>query len=472
MNKKILFSIIAGVVLLAGGVVGAFTFIKSPKEAYLYAEYKSLNSAIEQLEQRFEEDLKWNELTKKHPTKTDYELSADVEDWYNFLDYEIIDAINSSSIDLTVQSDPKDNSMALSIGATIFDFTIDPFTAYLKDKKVVGEMPFQDEALEINIEKLLELSEEELGNACLKDADLERLIKQKEIITAEDLEHLQKKLLPEIIKSLPDKAFKKDGNELTMNLTSGDFEKILDVTADTLKEDKVIKRIVNDYLILEGECENYTVAEAIDEIMSEISNADIDSSLKSVITVEGSHIVERKLYIEDELVLKGTQNFKDKIVFDYEITDSENDITAILKGEIGTGKDIRDEFKIAIEEMEILYESKEEQDKKEREFERTITATDGYEEILLKWDGTQSFTGDSYVSDNEILFDIREGSVSLHVKSDSKKTKGFDLPKDTINLTDMSESEMEEYFTNDIAENFLIWAEDLIYEFQDLLNNF
>ena len=471
MNKKLLFGGIGGAILLAGGV-GAFTLLNSPKEAYLLAEYKTANSAIEQLEQRFEQDIKWADTVKNDATAMDIELSANIEDDYGYIDYEVVEAINSSSIDLTVQSDPKDHTYAISAGATIFDFTIDPFTAYLTDKKIVGEMPFQDEALELNLEKLFELSEEELNNVCISDDDVERLIKQREILSEDDIKHLQKELLPEIMKALPDEAFEKDGDQLTMELTGRDIEDLLDVVANTLKDDKVVKRVVNDLINLSGECEYYTVDEALDEMVSEISSTDIDRSMsiKSVITVDGSQIVERSLYFDDELVLEGTQNFKDGIEFDYDLIEPEYGTVGSITGEIGTGKEIRDEIEVSLEGEKVFsYENKETNDKKERDFSRAITVYDGYDNFTFNWDGTQSFAGDGNVSDNEIYLEVPgEGNVSLQVKTDSQTIKGIKLPKNTVDLTNMSTSEIEEYFEYEVAENLMNWAEDLVYELEDL----
>jgi len=470
MNKKIIFGGITGALVLAGGV-SAFALFNSPKEAYLYAEYKTANSAIEKLEQRFEEDIKWNDIVKTDATKMDMEISASVEDNYGYLDYAILEAINSSSIDFTMQSNPKETTYALSAGATILDFTIDPFTAYLTDKKIVGEMPFQEEAIEMSFEKLSELSGEE--SACSLDGDFERLMKQQDLLTEDDLKHIQKEILPEIYKAIPDEAFEKDGNQLTMQLTGSDIENLLDVAVNTLAQDEVVKRVINDTINVYGECETYTVDKVLDEMKAEISAIKVDSSttLKSVITVNNLIIVDRKLYIKDELVLEGKQNFKDGIVFDYEFMDPEYGTTATVKGEIGTGKNIRDEIEISTEgEAFLHYEGKETNNKKKRDFSRALTVNDGNDKVTFNWDGTQSFAGDGNVSDNEIYFEIPEqGKVLLHVKTDSKIIKGIDLPSNTIDLTSMSESEIEQYFQNEVAENFMYWTEDLISELGDLL---
>lgn len=469
MNKKILFSIIAGVVLLVGGVVGAFTLIKSPKEAYLYAEYKTANSAIEQLENRFKEELKWKDTVQSSPTKMDIEFSANVDADYGLMDYEILDALNSSSVNLTIQSNPKDSTYAFSAGANILDYAIDPFTAYLTDEKVIGEMPFQDEALEMSIEKLLDFSERELSNVCIQEEDFKRLMEQQGLLTEEDLEYLKDELIPAIYKAIPDEAFKKEDNNLTMELSGNDIENLLDATAKTLENDEVVKRIVNDYINLVGECEFYTAEELIDEITDNLSSIRVDISIKSVLTVKGSQIIERKLYINDEKLLEGTQNFKEGIVFDYEITDTYT--SGKIKGEIGTDKkDIEDEIEISVEgETVLLYEGKETHNKKERDFSRAVTFSDGYDDFTFNWDGTQSFAGDGNVSDNEFYFEVPgEGRLSLHMKTDSQKTKGIDLPSNTVDLTDMSHFEMEQYFENEVAEKFMYWAEDLIYELEDL----
>lgn len=471
MNKKLLFGGLGGAIVLAGGVA-AYTLLNSPKEAYLYAEYKTANSAIEQLEQRFEQDIKWADIVKTDATKMDMELSASVEDYYGYMDYEVLEAINSSSIDLTVHSDPKENTYALSAGATIFDFTIDPFTAYLTDKKIVGEMPFQEEALELNLEKLFDLSNEELNNACISDADVERLIKQRQLLSEDDLKHLQKEILPEIYKSIPDEAFEKEGDQLTLQLTGRDIEKLINVAANTLAQDKVVKRFVSDTIKLSGECEYYTVEEALDEMLADVSEIDVDPSvtIKSVITVDGSQILERKLYVEDELLLEGTQNFKDRIVFDYDFMEPGYGVIASIKGEIGTGKEIRDEIEISAEgETFFYYEGNETNGKSVRDFSRALTVYDGYDEFTFNWDGSQSFAGDGNVSDNEIYVEIPgEGILSLNLKTNSQKTKGIKLPRKTIDLTDMSTSEIERYFENEVADNFMYWAEDLAYELEDL----
>lgn len=470
MNKKFLVGGITGALVLAGGV-SAFALFNSPKEAYLYAEYKTANSAIEKLEQRFEEDIKWSDIVNTDATKMDMEISASVEDDAGYLEYEIVEAINSSSIDVTVQSNPQENTYALSVGAKILDFTIDPFTAYVTDKKMIGEMPFQEEALEMSLEKLSELSGEE--NACMLDEDFERIMKQQDLLTEEDLKHIQKEILPEIYKAIPDKAFEKDGNQLTMQLTGSDIENLLDVAVNTLAQDEVVKRVINDAIIVYDQCGTYTVDKVLDEMKAEISAIEVDSSttIKSVITVNNLLIVDRKLYIKDELVLKGTQNLKSGIVFDYEFIDPEYGTTATVKGKIGTGKNIRDEIEISNEgEMFLHYEGKETNNKKKRDFSRALTVNDGNDKVTFNWDGTQSFAGDGNVSDNKIYFEIPDqGKLSLYVKTDSQKTKGFDLPSNTVDLTGMSESEIEQYFQNEVAENFMSWTEELMYELGDLL---
>lgn len=469
VTKKTL-GIIGASTLLVGGVSAYILLDKTPKEAYLYAEYKTGKEMIEFFADRYEEELAWAEKTSKNPSKNEFELSANIEDYNYNLSSELVDAINSSSINLVMESDPKEKQIAMGVGATILDYDVDNFTFYITDESSMLELPFQDEALKVGHQDLVDIIEDMAGESiCLKGEDLANILTNQSVLEEDDLEYLQKEYGKLLMDILPDEAFTRNDDTITMELSGKDLENIIEEFANFAENDRELIRILKEVVHYSDPCSEIDFEEELKLLFDGLKDLDIDGELISKIWIEKNIITKRTIEVGG-LEIKAKQSIDENLVFDYEFKDDYYGSLFTVEGKFTSGERIKDSLTIENSDVVLTYESNERIDKDTRKFEREFYYNDYYSEFALNWDGDYSVSGDKMSGEHNIYMEIPgEGKVGLAVKNTNVITKKINLPKNTVDIGKMTTSEIEEYLEYEIAPNAQKWGEGLFKELEDIL---
>lgn len=469
ITKKTL-SIVGVSTLLVGGVSAYILLDKSPKEAYFHAEYKTGKKIVEFFADRYEPELAWAEKTNKKPSKNEFELSANIEDYNYNLSPELIDAINSSSVNMVVQSNPKEKQMAMGVGATLLDYEIDNFTYYITEKSSILELPFQEEALEVEHEDLIDMMEEMTGESiCFNGEDLVKRLTNQSILKEKDVKYLKKKYGKLLIDILPDEAFTRKDDTITMELSGREIEEALEKFADFAQKDRELLRIMKDLAQYSDPCNDIDMEDELERFFDNLRDLDIDGEIVSKIWIEKNIITKRSMEL-GELEIKAKQSIdKEELVINYEFKEY-GDTLLSVDGKFTSGERIKDKLTFETYDGLLTYKSSERLEKDKREFKREFLFTDYYDEFSLNWDGNYTISGDKMSGEHNIYMEIpREGKIGIALKNKSALTKSINIPKDTVDLGKMTTSEMEEYIENEIVPNAQKWGEDLFENLEDLL---
>lgn len=469
MKKTLLFGGI-GTVVLAGGISAYSIYDKTPKEAYFYAEYKTADAAMEFITDRYAPELTWYETQLEKPTQNDFKLSANVNDNTGSLGWGIAEAISSVSIDVTTQIDPKNSHNAFSIGATIFDKEIDQFGLFITDKKIIAEVPFQDEALEVDLAEVFELIEMTTGeNTCMQDVDVQQYIKSGSVVSEKDQKYLIDTYVKGLYDTIPEDAFTQVDEKITMELSGKEIQTILISLATSAEKDKKLLKILDDIIHSSDPCSSTESKETLELVVNELTAAKFDFDIKSTIWVEKNKVVKRELEIDNAL-FKGTQKFGKELEFDLDAIDRDNNETIYtIKGSLGSGDSFKDEIEVKAN-GNVVFEYKSEEDLKNstRQFERSISFSEGID-IRFDWTGELQYEADNVSGEQKFALASNElGNISLVIENDGKTIKDITVPKKTVNLSKMSEDELDEYFEFEVAPKFYDWSSGLFSGLGDL----
>lgn len=457
MDKKIILSGVGA--LLIGGGVAAYTLLnKTPKEAYFHAELNTIETAVEFFSERYEPEVKWYETQSEKPTETNFALSGNIDSYD-----EAAAILNGTTINVTTANDPKNTETAIKFGASLLDIEIDQIGLYLTKDKILAELPFQ-EALELDLENIGDFFEITTGdNLCLENVDINKFLGTASPISKKDQTYIKETYGKALLKSLPDEAFTKEDDKITMSLKGSEVQSALEDVLKKAIADKKILSIMTEIAQVNNPCEDFDSKEVLDEILDAVKSTDFDFKVKSVIWVKDNIVVKRELTI-DTVQLKGELSIDKALTFNYSLYDTEYDETFVtLEGKFGSGKNFEDEVTINNSGETIAeYYGEESLAKNTRTFDRSIYISAGYEdEFELSWSGETEFEGDSAIGEHEVsFFSNYTGPITLLIETDSKVIKKIEVPSDSINLTDMSESELEDYFSGEFMDNFNNWAED------------
>lgn len=469
MMKKRTLGLVSAGVLLAGGVSAYVILDKTPKEAYLYAEYKTAQKAYEFVTERYEDEFEWMKKTQKEVTKNDVDFSLSVEDYdYNY-NPDIINVVNSSSLNVSVVSDPKKKQFSAGVGATILDYSLDPFTFYLTEEDVMLELPFQEETLAANLNDLGDMIETITDeDMCLREIDFSEYIRNNGLLTEEDLNYILKEYGKIIYKAIPEDAFTKNDNTITMEMRGRDLEKIIVEIVESAEGDRELARILDRVILSADPCSSMTGEDFLAELVNELDDLRIDGDIYSKVWLDGNIITKRVLEF-DEIEIKGKQKFDKELSWDYDfIEDGETVLT--IEGDLGAGERIKDSIIIDVDGGTITYNSNEKKNKDKRDFSREFYFNDNYDEFKINWDGETSISGDKMRGEHEFFIDIPyEGSMGLVLKNDSVITKSLTIPSKSVDLTDMTSREIEEYLEYEVAPNIERWGDGLFEEIEDIL---
>ncbi|WP_107943181.1 hypothetical protein MHH70_16810 [Metasolibacillus sp. FSL H7-0170] len=439
--------------VLAGGVGAGALFMKSPKAAYLAAESETASEMVAFFEDKYKEELKWSELAKTAVIQNDLKITGEIQSDYE--ESPIFDIINSSAINISATSDVKNKKFAFGLGGEIADVKVDNFELFATQEEYVFNAPFLTEAISVSAEKLNELADGELS--CGQD-----VLFETEIMTKEQQEYIKKNLATTIFKELPEEAFTKEKNKIVMDLSKQDVKKVMEAIAKKLETDPELETILKQVMATQGVCDDETVTEMKKQLIDGLG--EIEFGFVSTIWVEKGKIIERELKFKetDDFVITGKQTFGNEFTFDYQLKGAEEQVS--IDGKFQKSDKASDRVQLALEDVKIVYESEENKEKNQHNFERKFIFEGAGESVTLNWDGTSEYRADSVNGEHTIYIEMAGlGKIAITIEQDSKKVKAIELPAKIKDVSNLSEEELSDYMAT-VLENALVWAENFMEE--------
>lgn len=492
LNIKLL--VIIGVILV--GAVGAFAYTLWPtseKDAYFKAEIDTFNFLKDQVVDRFEDEIAWTELSKEKPTSSTITVSAEYNDPYSFGDFnEIEEIINQSSLTLHTETDMKGKQLLVDAEANIAGITFEDFRIYLTDERLLIELPFLDDALQIESKDLSAIlheidpyffsEDEEYDFSIIFDLD-------NYPIPEDDQQYIRDKYGKFLYDHLPDEAFSSEtdnvkingdnikAEKITAHLTEEHVKTLLTDFYTEIQDDDRFKEIVEEYL-KNSFVEQYEIdeildlfGEGLDEAKEEIEDIRLPDGIQSTIWVKDGLIVQREFNVADvefdeEFKIKGIHVLdQEEQILDYELTvdDGFHAETMSIKANLSNknGK-INDKITLDVTDAKAVYEAKETKSKSDRKFERSISFQTPFESGSIHWDGNSSYDKDEMSSSNRIYLeadDLGGDIFNLQLDVEGKQIRGVEEPNpDNIkDIGKMTEDELFDYIYFDAQEQFFDW---------------
>lgn len=514
MSKKVIGIIVAAlvVVLGVGGVSAYFIIFQSDKAQYFKAEQSTFEYMEDKLSEQFESELDWNEKTQEEPVDMSAELSAEYEDPNNMGDemgdmFDIEDIVNNSSLMLNSQTDLEGHKSNMGLEMDVASFELKDFNIYLDDSRVVVDLPFLDESLQITDEDLNESMQE--IDPDFKDADInfESFFESAQGLPDEDIEDLKEDYIISVYDNLPKDAFDSeketievDGEDvkakkITMDLSEEQVKEMLISMLEKAEDDEDLQKIIKDRMQAQmmgvsadsADVDLETdVDELFDEGIPEVIDAieddfHMEDGITSTIWVDDKKVAKRDLNVSvgngDEaadLIVEGTNALEDEQQkYDYQLSlvdPQDEQYTADVTADWSMKDDeIEDTVEISAADMTLAYNEESTVKDGDRDFERTLNFSGpqpGMDGSLI-WTGNSAFEGDQMSSENEFTVDsalLGNIDASLFADVQSKVIKEVEEPdEDNVkDLGDMSADELEEYIEQDLNPKAEEWLMDQI----------
>lgn len=398
MSKKLKIIIpIIIVLLLIGGIAwGVYAFFaNTPKNTYLKSEQQTAKMYKDYFNDRFENEVKFQEKMKDNSFLSSLELSADASD-------EIVkglgipkSVVNASKIKMSYGHDPKKEKSMINLEPTIADSALGKFQLAADKDKHYFESP---------------------------------LFKGKYSVNNSDLLSTYSKLTGE------DEEIKVNGEKykvrpVTLTLSRADTKKITLAVLEEAKKDKDLKKLMEE----QGATKDFEkdIKKAIDDVKE--TKKDEFAKIQSKIYTEKHTIVKREITITDKennkTKIKGTNTLEDdKLKLDYALDFDQDKYTYAeakytIKG-------------VSSKEKDNKYNDKYEFGKK-TEYDESKIKLDNQEKV----DGTKrqdkgkiTVALDKYSDENEFTF---ENNIDSDVKNNTQKSTlniGIKYAEEPINF--------------------------------------
>lgn len=506
-SKKVVAIIIVIALLVIGGSVTAYVLLtQSAKAQYFKAEANTIEFISKKVEERYQPEFDWATQAKENPTETTLELSAE----YNGsptvgTGMKAKQIINNSTIQLTTQLDQDEKQLATDVQVKFGGIEVKDISVYLDANKLMLQLPFLKESLQIKDTELGDLLQEADPAAFTgTDIDFNTFFASMDgLLSEKDKEYLQEKYIKMIYKELPGDAFKTTEEtvkvqdksvktkKITLSLSEKQIKNLVTTVLEKMKKDDRLKEMIKEQLKLQqfGSLSSKTMADpmeseidtimkdfekSIDQAIDGIKDFQIPDGLTSTIWVKDDLIVKRDL--KSSMAPKGEQVVTFRIKASQLLNDNEqkleyklilehNDIINLAANLSNKDNELDDSVTITIaDEYEITYEGSSTLEDGTREFERvfSLNSPDPANSGSLKWSGEATYKNDKMSSEHTFSLEaprMTQNMGSLHISKEAKTIKKVDKP-DTSNVKDignMSINEIAQYVQTEVVPQFQQW---------------
>ncbi|MCH7322024.1 hypothetical protein LZ480_08970 [Solibacillus sp. MA9] len=499
MKKSVIIGIIVAFLTIGGGATAFFIFNKSAKQQYFLAETKTMEKSIELFQDKYANEFEWYDKSKNDVTEYVMDFSASPgEEMLSFLDPQILDTVENSSLKITTQSDMKKGEIMAKMDANVMDVEFNDFIMYLTSEKLLVSLPFLQDTIQLN--------DKDFGNVMrMTDPNyegsetlgLDQMTGKNSLYSDEMSEYLEKEYLKYFYEELPEEAFtvgeKEEvkigeknltGEKVTMKLTEQEvkdlFVKVLEKAKKDDKLEGLIKSLYEQSSGMAMSTLDINFSKEMDTVIEEmiqgIKDSSIPKGLTSVIWHQKDLIVQRHFEMtigEETIVIDGKQSIEDtKQIFEYEIGDKTDKV--IITGDlIWKGQKALDTITVKMDGDASYLEYKGDETLKgdTRTFTRTISFEDDYSSFAMDWSGEATHEKDQMKADHQFAIALDESELfDLNVNQTAKVIKevSFDAGDSVVNIGEMDQNAFDKYFNETLYEQSEEWLTDKFMEFENL----
>lgn len=510
MPKKVVSILIIALIVCGGGIVAFLAMGSSDKSKYFKAELDTISFIEEQVQDRFELELDWLQFTENNPVESTVDISAQFND-PGFFGYGMIDVeeiVNNSTISVTSQTDMKNKQLTGDLNASVAGFDFSDFQFGLTDEAILVDLPFLNETLVLegkDTGKVLHMMDPYTFDEDTEFDFSKAFEGRQSLLTEEDKKHFSKEYGQMIYEEISEDVFTSEkesveiddetikAEKIVMDLSEEEIKHLLKLTLEKMQSDDYLKNLMKEQFemsfVSQGEIDEMMAEfdEGLEEGVKGIEDINLPDGLTSTIWLDSGLIVQRSFEVvttdnndeESKFEVFGTQLLNEttqKLDYDITFEDSYENITLNLLGDLSRdGDKINDIIAIAVDDVEIKYESDETLTNSEREFSRSIEFDDGWTNGSLIWSGDTSYEKDQMTGNHQIHIEaegISQDLFSLHLDVSGKKIKEVEMISDenSLNIGTMSEQELFEYVEQDASVQFMEWYFEVFGELGEMLN--
>lgn len=457
---KIILPTIIGLLLILGIAWGVYAFItNTPKNTYLLSEKKTAKNLNSYVNDRFENEMKFQEKYKDNSYLSSLELSADVSK-------KVIkemglpkSAVDGTKIIASIGHDPKKDKGYINLEPTIVDEKIGKFQWSADGKKQYFESPFFKDIYSVKnsdmIQTLADLQGvdvEDLKEQGLSNPNL-NLNNQLGVVHSQqdDIDTVAKRYTDVITKQLDDDDFKKgDKEEIKVD---GHDKKVKPVTL-TINREKAKKISI---AVLK-KAENDAELKRLSNVNKDEYKKLIKDSLQEIEDTPKKYFpkIESKIYEDNHNILKRHIT----------ITDSK-DKKSVIKGTNSIGDDLKLDYNAAFEgnKLNIKGTSKKDGDKYKDKY--TVKTEDDINQYQFDLDNKESQEDSKRKDSGKVTFDdgidthdiTFNNVIDTDTKNNQQKQKlniGFKIEDEPINIILNANTKLKEdiNFDSESAKDF------------------
>src|SRR5699024_842927 len=325
MSKKKIGIIVAALIVVVGigGVSAYFMIFQSDKAQYFKAEKSTFEFMEDKLSEQFESELDWNEKTQEKPVDTFMELSAEYQDPNNMAGdmdemFDVEDIVNNASLEISSQTDLEDHKMNAGVDMDIASFELEDFNMFIDDDRLVVELPFLDDTLQINDEALSDVIEDTDPTLDDADVDFASFFESAQGISDEEIEDLKEDYIVSMYDNLPKDAFDSeketievDGEDvkakkITMDLSEEDVKEMIVSILEKAQDDEDLQEIIKERMQaqmmgLSADQANVDLETDLDELFDEDLDEAIDVVKEDLDMPDG---ITSSIWVDDKKIAK------------------------------------------------------------------------------------------------------------------------------------------------------------------------
>ncbi|MEG0471874.1 MAG: DUF6583 family protein [Solibacillus sp.] len=501
MKKSVMIGIIVAMLAIGGGAAAFFTFNKTAKQQYFLAETKTMEKSIELFQGKYANEFEWYDKSQNDKTEYVMDISASPgESMMAFLEPQMLDVVENSSLKITSQSDMKKGEVIAKMDAKVMDVEFNDFIMYLTAEKLLVSVPFLQDTIQLNDKdfgKVMRMADPSyVGSETL---GLDQMTGKNSLYSDEMTEYLKKEYMMYFYEELPEEAFtvgekeevkigekKLSGEKVTMKLTEQQVKDLfVKVLEKAKKDDKLEELIISLYEQSSGMAMttldmdfSKEMDTAIDEMIKGIKDSNIPNGLTSEIWHQKDLIVQRHFEMtiaEETIVIDGKQSIEDaQQIFEYELGDKTDKV--MISGDL-SWKDQKAVDKVTVKldgDASVLqYKADETLKGDTRTFARTISFEDEFSNFAMDWSGEATHEKDQMKADHQIAIAMDESELfGLNVNQTAKVIKEvkFDAGENVVNIGEMDQEAFDQYTNETLYAQAEQWFTEKFMEFEHLFN--
>jgi hypothetical protein len=496
-------------VVLVVGVAGYFIYqnmVNTPKNNYLLSEQAAIEDNFGLFEERFEDELAWYDYMQNNPVESTFNITAETND-PTLEQQGLSEIINGAEINLTAATDTEEEVSTFALAADVAGISVDGLEMFLTGDNMGATLPFIEEYITLNEADAPAFLNRMDPNAFPEEEEIDySVFFDDQMLSEEEREYIEDEYMSYIQEELPDDAFEAEEEEVTvgdntvnaeklsMTLSEEEIHTFLSGLFNKMAEDEELLNIIEGQLSaasmgMSGSEVDQMVTDMNDNLKQaaeEVENVEFPNGLTSVIWVDDDKVVQREFNIDSVvdgeevgLSLNGTNEISDNqqvMNYDLGLTDSVNDYTFSMSADLNeTDNGFEDTVTLSTSESdsEVVLSSNKNSTDEAEEMTLQLDVPYGYnnETLSLFLESEATYDDDRANGSYTIYADdgstVTRDTAALNIEQESVTVDSVEAPAldNEINVGQMSDAELNDYFDNTFARQFEEWVQENLGEF-------